>query len=179
MKKSLWFVFLVFSVSCSSTQSSTSAQSSATAHRSIKVYFSDFTQDVPGQAMEDTIVSEIKAAQKQILVQAFDINSDAICKALRKMYTKHVRVKVLVDKRYMGEDCVTKFENRGIPTRPDDDPAFAHNKIIIIDSSIVITGSYNFTEHAKQNVENLLVIDDPLLVQQYSENWWSRWNESK
>jgi phosphatidylserine/phosphatidylglycerophosphate/cardiolipin synthase-like enzyme len=35
----------------------------------------------------------------------------------------------------------------------------AHNKIIIIDSETVITGSFNFTKAAEEkNAENLLII---------------------
>ena len=49
--------------------------------------------------------------------------------------------------------------------------AIAYNKVMIIDSHIVVTGSFNFTKTAEEkNTENLLVIDDPELAVKYSEN---------
>jgi len=50
--------------------------------------------------------------------------------------------------------------------------AIAHNKIIIIDRQVVITGSYNFTKAAEgKNAENLLVIRSKALAGKYIINW--------
>jgi len=60
----------------------------------------------------------------------------------------------------------------GIPVFIDDQPAIAHNKIIIVDDSIVLTGSYNWTRAAElRNAENLLIIRDKELVRQYEDNF--------
>jgi len=50
--------------------------------------------------------------------------------------------------------------------------AIAHNKIMIIDSATVITGSFNFTKAAQQsNAENLLVLRDAAAAAKYEANW--------
>ncbi len=60
----------------------------------------------------------------------------------------------------------------GIPVRIDDKHAIAHNKVIIIDGEVVITGSFNCTKSAEQsNAENLLIIRDKALAQKYTKNW--------
>ncbi len=60
----------------------------------------------------------------------------------------------------------------GIPTRIDARHAIAHNKIMVIDASTIITGSFNFTKVAEEkNAENLLVIWDKNLAAKYTENW--------
>jgi phosphatidylserine/phosphatidylglycerophosphate/cardiolipin synthase-like enzyme len=47
----------------------------------------------------------------------------------------------------------------GIATYRDDEHPTAHNKIVIVDRAIVITGSFNLTEQAERgNAENLPVI---------------------
>lgn len=55
------------------------------------------------------------------------------------------------------------------------DSAFriAHSKVIIVDKSMVITGSFNFTKSAEtSNSENLLVISHaPDLAHQYTVVW--------
>jgi phosphatidylserine/phosphatidylglycerophosphate/cardiolipin synthase-like enzyme len=50
--------------------------------------------------------------------------------------------------------------------------AIAHNKIMIIDQSTVITGSFNFTKAAEEkNAENLLIIKSKELAAIYIDNW--------
>lgn len=51
--------------------------------------------------------------------------------------------------------------------------AIAHNKIILIDHRVVITGSFNFSKAAEEsNAENLLIIrDNSLIFAQYSLNF--------
>ena len=54
----------------------------------------------------------------------------------------------------------------------DANHAISHNKVIVIDGALVITGSFNFTEAAQEkNAENLLIIRDPTLAAQYTKNW--------
>jgi phosphatidylserine/phosphatidylglycerophosphate/cardiolipin synthase-like enzyme len=54
----------------------------------------------------------------------------------------------------------------------DANHAIAHNKIIIIDGETILTGSFNFTNAAREkNAENVLMIRDPTLAAQYTQNW--------
>jgi phosphatidylserine/phosphatidylglycerophosphate/cardiolipin synthase-like enzyme len=54
----------------------------------------------------------------------------------------------------------------------DAQHAISHNKVIVIDGELVITGSFNFTKAAQEkNAENLLIIRDQALAAQYIENW--------
>ena len=50
--------------------------------------------------------------------------------------------------------------------------SISHNKVMVIDDQVVITGSFNFTHAAEAfNAENLLIIHDRDLARKYSENW--------
>ena len=50
--------------------------------------------------------------------------------------------------------------------------AIAHNKVMVIDGLVLITGSFNFTPSAeKRNAENLLIIRDKELAGKYIANW--------
>jgi phosphatidylserine/phosphatidylglycerophosphate/cardiolipin synthase-like enzyme len=85
-----------------------------------------------------------------------------------------VKVEVILDKsqrteKYSEADLLV---NLGIPVRIDAKHAIAHNKIIIVDGAVVVTGSFNFTKNAEENnAENLLVIRDATLAEQYAANW--------
>jgi len=46
---------------------------------------------------------------------------------------------------------------------------FMHNKVMIIDDKVVITGSYNFSENAEANDENLLIFESAALAGAYDK----------
>ena len=68
---------------------------------------------------------------------------------------------------------INYLQSHGIPVFIDTRHAIAHNKVMIIDSQIIVTGSYNFTSAAeKRNAENLLVIRNaPELAGIYTREW--------
>ena len=97
-----------------------------------------------------------------------------IAKALVGAHRRGVRVTVVLDKsqrtdKYSPADFL---RNSGIPTFIDDRHAIAHNKVMVIDGSVVLTGSFNFTKAAEEsNAENLLVISDAALAAKYAANF--------
>ena len=89
-------------------------------------------------------------------------------------HRRGVDVRVILDssqrtEKYSEADFL---RNYGLPPLIDAKHAIAHNKIMIIDEHLVITGSFNFTKGAEEkNAENLLVINDPELAKKYIGNW--------
>src|SRR5262249_30210882 len=65
------------------------------------------------------------------------------------------------------------FLEQGLAPVIDPHHPIAHNKVIIIDNRTLLTGSFNFTQHAENdNAENLLVIKGHReLVRVYKENF--------
>jgi phosphatidylserine/phosphatidylglycerophosphate/cardiolipin synthase-like enzyme len=134
----------------------------------IEVYFS------PHDGATEAIVRELDRARAEILVQAYSFTSEPIAKALLKAHKRGVRVEVILDKGQKTQkySSVTFLINQGIPIYIDAKHAIAHNKIIIADKSVVITGSFNFTKAAEEkNAENLLIIRSKELARPYIENW--------
>lgn len=115
----------------------------------------------PKGGCTEAVVAELAKAKRTIHVQAYSFTSTPIAKALVEAFKRGVAVQVVLDKsqrteKYSSADFVA---HAGIPTFIDAKHAIAHNKIIIIDSGVVLTGSFNFTKAAEEhNAENLLVI---------------------
>jgi len=134
----------------------------------IAVYFS------PSGGATDAVVREVNTASQQILVQAYSFTSVPIAKALVDAHKRGVKILAVLDKSNQTEkySAATFLVNVGIQTLIDDQHAIAHNKVMVIDSATVITGSFNFTKAAEErNAENLLVIKDaPELVTAYEAN---------
>lgn len=133
-----------------------------------EVYFS------PDGGCTDAIVREINAAEKTIHVMAYSFTSAAIAKALTEAHKRGVTVEVILDKsqRTAKYTSATFLHNAGIPTWIDSKHAIQHNKTIVIDSTTVITGSFNFSTAAEtRNAENLLMLRGDALAKKYLENW--------
>jgi phosphatidylserine/phosphatidylglycerophosphate/cardiolipin synthase-like enzyme len=133
-----------------------------------QVYFS------PGGEATYAICRALSSAKITVLVQAYSFTSAPIAEALVKAHKRGVKVQVILDRsqrtqKYSSADFLV---NAGIPTRIDAAHAIAHNKVMIIDNEVVITGSFNFTKAAEEkNAENLLVIRSKELAAQYARNW--------
>lgn len=136
----------------------------------VAVYFS------PKGGATEAVVEQIANAKKEIFVQAYSFTSAPIADALVKAHKRGIEVTVVLDKsqgggkKYGSADFVA---HAGIATFMDRKHAIAHNKVMLVDRSTIITGSFNFTKAAEErNAENLLVITgDPELAKKYALNF--------
>jgi phosphatidylserine/phosphatidylglycerophosphate/cardiolipin synthase-like enzyme len=134
----------------------------------VSVFFS------PDGGATQAIVREIDKATLEVRVQAFSFTSTPIAKALVDAHRRGVSVEVILDKSQRTEKYsgATFLANGRIPVYIDSAHAIAHNKVMIIDSQTVITGSFNFTKAAEEkNAENLLIIRSKELASYYLDNW--------
>ena len=133
-----------------------------------EVYFS------PNGGATEAVVKEIRAARKTILVQAYSFTSAPIAKALVEAHRRGVHVEAVLDKsnrtaNYSEADFLAHAQIR---TWIDARHAIAHNKVIVLDGDVVITGSFNFTKAGEQsNAENLLILRSAKLAARYVENF--------
>src|SRR5690606_748978 len=129
------------------------------------VYFS------PRGGCTDAIVKEVDAAMDEVYVLAYSFTSDPIREALERAHKRGVYVVVIADEGQFTQQYsdVWQLMDSGIITRSDGSHSIQHNKVILIDKEILITGSFNFSDAAeKSNAENLLVIkDSPELCRNY------------
>lgn len=152
---------------CSDLAQSSQSQSSNTTR--ISVYFS------PKGGTTEALLKEINSAKNEILVQAFSFTSGPIAQALVNAQKRGVNVQVILDRSQRNDknsEADFLVLSR-IPVYIDSRHAIAHNNCVIIDSSLLLTGSFNFTRAAAENnAESLLVIrGNKVLVNKYIQNF--------
>ena len=124
------------------------------------------------------IVRAIDGSEREVLVQAYGFTHHAIAQALVRAHERGVRVRVLLDQKSQSTNryVVNMLRHAQVELRHDGRHAIAHNKLMVIDLSIVVTGSFNFTNSAAtRNAENFLVLRSPDLAQQYRLQWQNHW----
>ena len=66
-----------------------------------------------------------------------------------------------------------------VPVRQDGNGSFLHDKIIIIDSSIVATGSLNYSSSADdENEENVVILENAEIAALYLQEYEKIWNQA-
>jgi phosphatidylserine/phosphatidylglycerophosphate/cardiolipin synthase-like enzyme len=122
---------------------------------SVHVHFS------PKGGCGERVVEAIDMARQQVLVMAYSFTYDPIVKALMDAHARGVDVELIFDKSNETElrSDMPRCVEKGMKVLVDAEHAIAHNKVMIIDQKVVVTGSFNFTRQAEDaNAENLLII---------------------
>ena len=124
------------------------------------------------------IVKAIDASEREVLVQAYGFTHNSIAQALVRAHERGVKVRVLLDQKSQSSNryVMGVLSEAQIELRQDGKHAIAHNNVMVIDQTIVITGSFNFTNSsASRNAENFLVLKSEDLAEQYRLQWKSHW----
>jgi phosphatidylserine/phosphatidylglycerophosphate/cardiolipin synthase-like enzyme len=136
----------------------------------------------PGGRCTHAIVELIDNAKKSVYVQAYSFTSKRIANALVRAHRRGIEVKVIFDKSNFDGHHYSQARylvRQGVTAWDDYQLGIAHNKVIIVDGDVVETGSFNFTNAAQHyNAENVLIIYDKKLAQQYLRNWQHRKDRS-
>lgn len=124
----------------------------------------------PGDAVADAIVQEINNAQHEIRFMAFSFTLDTIGSAMIQRAGAGVDVSGVFETRA----SLTQYSQlppmfcAGLPVYQANTRHTFHHKVIVIDGTTVMTGSFNFSQNAiRSNDENMVIIRDPALAQQY------------
>ena len=124
----------------------------------------------PNGGAENAIVQSIDSAKVRIRMQA-----------LIRAHQRGVKVDVIIDKKMPKKKPNTTEDllKAGVPTFFDTAHRTAHDKIIIVDDNIVLTGSFNFVKVAEtKNGENLLILKSKPLAEEYVKNWEKHFSHS-
>jgi phosphatidylserine/phosphatidylglycerophosphate/cardiolipin synthase-like enzyme len=129
----------------------------------------------PKGGCTEAVVAELQRARHEIQVLAYSFTARPITDALIAAHQRGVRVQIVLDHSNEKEPYtdLPHLLEKGLKPLIDDKHAIAHNKVMVIDSRTIITGSFNFTHQAElENAENMLILKGhPELVQQYRKNF--------
>ncbi len=119
----------------------------------------------------------IDGAEHEILVGAYGLTTGAgIVEALLRAHQRGVDVKLIADKttpcgRNSGIDPLA---TAGVPVWIDHSARIAHAKTMVIDGTVTLNGSYNWTRGAAANSEDLNLVASPAVADAYAAHWRDR-----
>ena len=122
----------------------------------------------------------IRTCKKSLDIAIFTLTNDKIFAAMEEAFNRGVSIRVIADdecSKMWGSDVV-RCAALGIPTKTDSDVrSHMHHKFCVIDNSVLITGSFNWTAQAvKSNQENILFYENRELANTYTQEFNRLWN---
>ena len=136
----------------------------------IKPYFSLTNSSYKkGGGVDDLIIQEINQAKKSIRLAIYGFSNDRIRDAVLEAYKRGLDTIVITDDSQINSENISMLKEAGIDLVNDEDPsALMHHKFLIIDESIVWSGSANYSYYAfYKNNENLVKITSSKIAKVY------------
>lgn len=144
----------------------------------VETYFSP--ED--GDAIEARIVELVNEADSSVYIMTFNMTSDDVGQAILSRHNDGLDVQAVFE----NTGSLTEFSEMprlgcaGASVRQDGNPGILHHKVIIIDKEIVVTGSFNFSNSARDNnSENVLIVHDADFTNAYVEEFERRFAEGE
>jgi phosphatidylserine/phosphatidylglycerophosphate/cardiolipin synthase-like enzyme len=145
-----------------------------------------------GSTVEKAIAGLIMGAQQSVHIASMVISSGPILAALagvigrkvpltgvydgpemavvQKDWAKGAKSGTSAGKPQQWAVVQTKLAAKhSAPYSPNGPHNFMHNKLVSVDGKVVATGSFNFSENATHNAENVLTLHDPAVADQYAQ----------
>ncbi len=131
----------------------------------------------PEDHCSSVVIRWISKANSSIDLAMYSFTLDSICDALVNAYKRGVNVRVILEKNQINQwSEYSKLKRNGIKVMLDRNPRYMHNKFMVIDGKVVLTGSYNYTKEADtRNDENLIVIISGKVAKAYEDEFEEMW----
>lgn len=148
-------------------------------------YTTQYLNDHPTDGPFHELLQILRSTKQTLDLCIYVLSFPPLCDVIMDLYDKQsVKVRIIVDGR---EDealrtQIPRLSRRGVEIRCNEKSysILMHNKFAIIDSSLLLTGSLNWTKSAVLlNHDNVLVTSNKSLVAQYSAQFDHLWSKFK
>ena len=133
----------------------------------------------PDDGVASQIATVLSNAEESIHFLAFSFTSNDLGDIVREKAEDGLTVRGVMDEEQIASNQGTEFDpfkQAEINVRIDGIEGQMHHKIFLVDESIVVIGSYNFSQSAETgNDENLLIIYNPAIAQQFMMEFERVW----
>jgi len=128
------------------------------------------------------MIAVVNDAQTSIRFLAFSFTDDPLAQVMIARAQAGVDVSGVFET--FGSNSpnseLSKLWCAGLAVRQDGNSSFLHHKLIIVDDSIVITGSMNFSANAEEsNEENVIILDNAEIAALYLRKFETVWNQGQ
>ena len=134
----------------------------------------------PGDDCPRRIRRLLARAQSSVEICVFTITDDRLSSAILDAHRRKVKVRIITDDDKAtdrGSDA-ERLAEAGVDLRMDRSSYHMHHKFALFDSSLLLTGSYNWTRSAADsNEENFIISGDSRFIKPFSQLFEQLWQQ--
>lgn len=128
----------------------------------------------------------LSSASRSVDAALYRLNHPGLARALEGAVARGVQVRVVLDRgKYEETRTTRKLLSTGVISfrllsGRGGAGTKMHHKFAILDSSVVLTGSYNWTlESEEENFDSLLILHEPEVVTAYQQEFSALWSAAQ
>jgi phosphatidylserine/phosphatidylglycerophosphate/cardiolipin synthase-like enzyme len=131
----------------------------------------------------NVLARTVARAQSEILFLAYSFTNEEIGEAMLGRADAGIPIRGVFERVGAESGYYPRMRDAGLPNvevRLDGNPALLHHKVIIVDRTTVIFGSFNFSSSAnRNNDENLVIVQDGAFAAAFVQEFERRWAEAR
>ena len=110
-------------------------------------------------------------AKQSVKIAVSWFTNYSLFRQLKQMRDQGVKIQLIINNDLInnGGYCLNFNEliDKGVEISLVEYPHLLHHKFVIIDDKLLITGSYNWTRFSGKNYENMVVVSDEVIIEQF------------
>ena len=138
-----------------------------------------FVSPTVAGVIESQIIKALDEAEKSIYIAMYSFTDDELAAAVLEAYRREVDVRVILEDGKKNENGgeYNSLHDSGIAIKLATTGSLFHHKFVVIDGSLTITGSYNWSNNAdKNNFENVVFISCEAIAEVYVGKFEEVWD---
>ena len=133
----------------------------------------------PDGSNERKVVNILRTCKKSLDIAIYTFTLDSITKGILEVHHRGIPIRIICDNECERHSTskIKKLASEGIVCKTDNNSYYMHHKFAIIDNTVVITGSFNWSSQAVyHNQENILFLENKKIAEKYTEEFNKLWN---
>lgn len=115
-------------------------------------------------------------ARKSLKIAVSWFTNYSLFKQLKQMADDGIKIQMIINNDLInnGGYCLNfneLIEKEKVELSLVEYPHLLHHKFVIIDDDLLITGTYNWTRFSGKNYENMVIINDEVIIEQFSNEF--------
>lgn len=145
----------------------------------VSYYFARQTPNVDQQ-----LIKVIDSSKSTLDIAIYSLTKQSIVDSIISAKNRGVNVRVMSDKVESKSKSESKelvlLKNAKIPVKINSHAGLLHIKMTVADKNVATTGSYNYTQAATtENDEVLVIINDSKVATDFDNEFETMWNDNK
>jgi phosphatidylserine/phosphatidylglycerophosphate/cardiolipin synthase-like enzyme len=131
----------------------------------------------PEDNCRQAVIDQLQKANTSIYIAMYSFTDKQVADVLIAKAKEGVDVRVFVELGQISKySQAQRIYDAGIPIKEDTNSAYMHNKFVVIDGKILMTGSVNYTGNGfDENNENMVIISGIKIAQKYQAQFLKLW----